>query len=282
MTSTLDRKQQNDSLVAQRFSMTGRRALVTGGSLGIGREVALAFAEAGADVAVQYLEEVDAGFGYPSAAAAVADDVAQRGRQCALIEADFAVPGEAARCVAQTRSALGGLDVLVVCASIQYRTPFADVTEEQMDRQYQVNFKATVELLQAALSQMKDAGYGRILMIGSVNQVAPEPLLAVYAALKSAQFNLAFNLAREYAPHGVTINNLSPGLIATGRNRWRREDPDEWRRIEAACSPMGRSGRPSEMAGAALLLCSEAGSYITGADLQATGGRHLPGPASPR
>jgi NAD(P)-dependent dehydrogenase (short-subunit alcohol dehydrogenase family) len=97
----------------------------------------------------------------------------------------------------------------------------------------------------------------------------------VYAALKSAQWNLAINLARQYAPFGVTLNNLSPGLIATERNRWRRKDAGEWERIERDSSPMGRAGTPDEMAGAALLLCSDAGSFITGADLQATGGRHL-------
>src|SRR5262249_36219880 len=99
--------------------------------------------------------------------------------------------------------------------------------------------------------------------------------LSVYAALKSAQHNLAINLAREYAPYGITINTLSPGLIATERNKQRREDEAAWRAIEAASCPMRRAGRPSEMAGAALLLCSEAGSFITGAVLQAPGGRHL-------
>ena len=73
----------------------------------------------------------------------------------------------------------------------------------------------------------------------------------------------------------MTVNNLSPGLIATERNRWRREDADAWSAIERDSSPMGRAGTPEEMAGAALLLCSEAGSFITGADLQATGGHHL-------
>jgi NAD(P)-dependent dehydrogenase (short-subunit alcohol dehydrogenase family) len=177
--------------------------------------------------------------------------------------------------VEEAQRRLGGLDVIVVCASIQYRTPFEEVTEEQIERQIQVNFRATIELLQAALPEMRRRRFGRILTIGSVNQTAPESVLSVYAALKSAQHNLAINLAREYAPHGITINNLSPGLIATERNKWRREDAAAWKAIEAGCSPMKRAGKPSEMAGAALLLCSDAGSYITGADLQATGGRHL-------
>jgi NAD(P)-dependent dehydrogenase (short-subunit alcohol dehydrogenase family) len=122
---------------------------------------------------------------------------------------------------------------------------------------------------------MKARGWGRVLTIGSINETRPEGELSIYAALKSAQHNLAINLARQYAPFGVTINNLSPGLIATERNKWRRVDANAWAAIERDSSPMGRAGTPEEMAGAALLLCSEAGSFITGADLQATGGRHL-------
>jgi NAD(P)-dependent dehydrogenase (short-subunit alcohol dehydrogenase family) len=266
---------ESNRRVAERFSMMGRKALVTGGSVSIGREIALAFADAGADVAIQHARAADIAFGRTSAAEETVAAIAGRGRMSVAIEADFARPHEAARSVEEARRFLGGLDVLVVCASIQYRTPFEEVTEEQIERQIQVNFKATVELLQAALPEMRRRRFGRILTIGSVNQIVPESVLSVYAALKSAQHNLVINLAREYAPHGITINNLSPGLIATERNKWRRKDAAAWKAIEIGCSPMKRAGRPAEMGGAALLLCSDAGSYITGADLQATGGRHL-------
>jgi NAD(P)-dependent dehydrogenase (short-subunit alcohol dehydrogenase family) len=273
--TTGDQAIENDRNVAERFSMRGRKALVTGGSVSIGREIALAFADAGADVAIQHARAADIAFGRTSAAEETVSAIAGRGRVGFAIDADFARPHEATRCADEARRSLGGLDVLVVCASIQYRTPFEEVTEEQTERQIQVNFRATIELLQAVLPEMRRRRFGRVLTIGSVNQIAPESVLSVYAALKSAQYNLAINLAREYAPHGVTINNLSPGLIATERNKWRRKDAAEWKAIETACSPMRRAGKPSEMAGAALLLCSDAGSYITGADLQATGGRHL-------
>lgn len=266
---------ENDSRIAARFSMAGRKALVTGGSLSIGREIALAFAEAGADVAVHHAQAADVAFGHPDAARETVAEIEARGQKGIAIDADFARLGEATRCADEARLALGGLDVLVVCASIQYRTPFEEITQEQIERQIQVNFGATIELLKAVLPRMREAGFGRVLTIGSVNQTAPESVLSVYAALKSAQNNLVVNLAREYAPHGITINNLSPGLIATERNRWRREDAEIWKRIETGSSPMRRAGKPSEMAGAALLLCSQAGSFITGADLQATGGRHL-------
>ena len=261
--------------IAERFSMRGRRALVTGGSVSIGRSIALAFADAGADIAIHHAQSADVAFGKADAAAETASLIRERGVRATVIEADFEQPGEARRTLAEAEEVMGAVDVLVICASIQYRTPFDAVTPEQLERQIQVNFRASVELLQAALPPMKQRGWGRVLALGSINQTRPEAELAVYAALKSAQHNLTINLARQYAPFGVTVNNLSPGLIATERNRWRRINTDDWARIERDSSPMGRAGTPEEMAGAALLLCSDAGSFITGADLQATGGRHL-------
>lgn len=248
---------------------------MTGGSVSIGRAISLAFADAGADVAVHYAKAADVAFGKPDAAEETAGLIRQRGRKCAVIEADFEKPGEGRRAVEAADKALGGVDVLVICASIQYRAPFEAITPEQIARQVQINFNATIELLQAALPPMKARGWGRVVTIGSINETNPEAELAVYAALKIAQHNLAINLARQYAPFGVTVNNISPGLIATERNRWRRTDANVWAEIERGSSPMGRAGTPDEIAGAALLMCSEAGSFITGADLQATGGRHL-------
>jgi len=243
--------------VAARFDMAGRRALVTGGSVSIGRAIAIAFAEAGADLAIHYAPEADRAFGLPDAARETAAEV------------------EARRTVAEAEKALGVVDVLVVCASIQYRTPFAAVTSEQIARQVQINFSASVELLQAAIPPMRERRWGRVLTIGSINETRPEAELSVYAALKSAQHNLAINLARQCAEDGVTVNNLSPGLIATERNRWRREDAAAWADIERRANPMGRAGTPDEIAAGALLLCSEAGRFITGADLQIDGGHHL-------
>jgi NAD(P)-dependent dehydrogenase (short-subunit alcohol dehydrogenase family) len=122
---------------------------------------------------------------------------------------------------------------------------------------------------------MLKRGWGRVLAIGSINQLRPESELAIYAALKAAQHNLIMNLARTYASAGVTFNTLSPGLIETERNRWRRADAAEWRRIEQAANPMQRAGAPAEIVGAALLLCSPAGSFVTGVDLQVSGGAQL-------
>jgi NAD(P)-dependent dehydrogenase (short-subunit alcohol dehydrogenase family) len=261
--------------LASRFSMQGRRALVTGGSLSIGRAIVMAFADAGADIAIQFAPVADAALGKRDAGQEVGHLLAERGVRHALVEADFAVAGDATRAFNAAETALGGIDVLVLCASIQQRTAFADVTADERERQTRINFHASFELLQAAAPRMKARGWGRILTIGSINQTRPEAELSVYAALKSAQNNLTLNLAKHLADSGVTVNNLSPGLVATARNQWRRQDEDSWRDVQFRANPMHRAAAPDEMAGAALLLCSEAASFITGCDLQATGGAHL-------
>jgi NAD(P)-dependent dehydrogenase (short-subunit alcohol dehydrogenase family) len=245
--------------------------------MSIGRSIALGFADHGAAVAVHHSAAADAKAGLPDAARATVDEVRARGVDACLVEVDLALEGSGRRAVDLAVAGLGGVDVLVVCASIQIRTPFGQVTADEIRRQVEIDFRATVELLQAALPPMKDRKWGRVLTIGSINQVRAEPDLAIYAALKSAQHNLCVNLAKQYAPFNVMINNLSPGLVATERNRWRRQDAEEWRRIQTAVTqPIGRAAHPDEMVGAAILMCSEAASYIAGTDLMVTGGAHLP------
>ncbi len=261
--------------LAQRFSMQGRRALVTGGSLSVGRAIALAFADAGAQLALQYAGPADGAVQHADGAAELSGQLSQRQVRHHLIEADFSQPGEATRTVTEAQAHMGGVDVLVVCASVQHREAFAAISADAMQRQIRINFEASIALLQAMLAGMQQRCWGRILTIGSINQTRPDPELAVYAALKSAQHNLTLNLARQMAPFGITANNLSPGLVATARNQWRRVDAGQWHDIERQANPMGRAATPEDMAGAALLLCSDAGSFITGADLQATGGAHL-------
>jgi NAD(P)-dependent dehydrogenase (short-subunit alcohol dehydrogenase family) len=130
-------------------------------------------------------------------------------------------------------------------------------------------------MLQAALPAMAARGWGRVLSIGSANSVRPNRTLPIYAALKAAQHNLIINLAGQHASHGVTLNTLSPGFVATERNLWRRKNVAEWAEQEKEINPMQRAGVPDDMVGGALLLCSDAGSYITGIDLQINGGVHL-------
>lgn len=252
-----------------------RRALVTGGSVSIGRAIAIGLASAGCDVALQHAPAADAAFGLPGAAAETVREISALARRSFAIPADFATPGSAERAVAAVEDGWGGLDILVIAASVQRRQQFLEVGSEDIAWQVGINFTATVALLQAALPGMARRGFGRVLSIGSVNTLRPEPQLAIYAALKAAQANLIGNLARQYAGKGVTLNTLSPGLVATERNRWRREDAASWAEIQHAANPMHRAGTPAEMVAAAVMLCSDDASFITGADLQATGGAHL-------
>lgn len=263
--------------MSQWFSMAGKKALITGASMSIGRSIALGFADHGASIAIHYAAAADAKAGLPDAAAGTLADVRARGVDACLVETDLSVVGAGKRTVALAIEGLGAIDILVVCASIQVRTPFVDITASEIESQVAIDFRATIEMLQDALPPMKERNWGRVLTIGSINQLRPHPDLAVYAALKSAQANVALNLSREYAPFNVMINNLSPGLVATERNRWRRQDSEDWKRVQAAATgPIGRAAEPDEMVGAAVMLCSEAASYIAGIDLMVTGGAHMP------
>ena len=128
--------------------------------------------------------------------------------------------------------------------------------------------------MQRYAPDMKKNGFGRIITVGSVQQVRPHPDMAVYAASKCAVLSLVKNTAKQLAPFGITVNNIAPGVIATPRNADALADPDYAARVMAGI-PMGRAGEASELAGAALLLASAAGSYITGVDITVDGGMSL-------
>ncbi|MGG5820398.1 SDR family NAD(P)-dependent oxidoreductase [Falsiroseomonas sp. HW251] len=259
------------------FSMAGRRCLVTGGSVSMGRAIALGFAAQGAAVAIHHSAAADAAFGLPNAAAETVAAIEALGVAGFAIEGDFLDPNAPPAIFRRAEAALGGVDVLVLCASVQTRAPFEEIGPEQIEREVLINFAATVALLQVAIPPMRARRWGRVLTVGSINQVRPEPQLATYAALKAAQANLAANLAVQCARDGVMVNNIAPGIVATERNRWRRQDPAEWAEIQRRAAPtIGRAALPQEVVGAAILLCSDAASYISGADLPITAAAHLP------
>jgi glucose 1-dehydrogenase len=256
-------------------SHAGRRVLITGASLGIGREVARLFAAEGATVAIHYSRQVDEMTGYAGAAAALVNDLQAISPRSVGLDVDLGAPASGARLIERASEALGCVDVLVICASTQMRERFEAVTAESIARHGRVNFEASIEMLQAALPPMAAAGWGRVISIGSLNQHRPDPELAVYAAMKAAHHNLIRNLAQVHAAAGVTLNTVSPGLISTPRNAWRRESLDEWHEIERKANPMHRAGCPDEVAHMVLLLASDAGAFITGADIPVDGGAHL-------
>jgi glucose 1-dehydrogenase len=257
---------------AGRFGLTGRIALVTGASRGIGRAIAIGLAEAGADVVVHYQSAAEA-------AKDCARTIESAGRRAWIASADFSQAGNGAALARQALGMVPQLDILVLNAGGGIRQAFVDVTAEGFLAQAHANFLAGFELLQACLPPMAARGWGRAVTIGSVQQVRPNPALSVYAAMKSAQLNLVVNLAKQYARHGVTVNNVAPGMIATDATA--PQLAQEATRAALLDEIPARSiGEPADCVGPVVMLCSEAGRYVTGVDLFVDGGMHLPGRAA--
>ncbi|EIP98486.1 dehydrogenase of unknown specificity [Opitutaceae bacterium TAV1] len=254
------------SSTLERFRIKGRRALVTGSSRGIGAAIALAFAEAGADVAIHYT-------GNAAQARDVAARAAALGARTGVVQADLGETDGARRAWNGAMEALGGApDILVLNASVQLpRSDWLTIPREEFDQQVNVNLRASLELCQLAAPAMTAQRWGRIVTVGSVQEVRPHPHMVVYAATKCAQTSLAVNLARQLAPHGVTVNNLAPGVILTDRNTGRLADETYAAKVRASI-PVADFGTPADCAGVALLLCSDAGRYITGQNLFVDGG----------
>jgi NAD(P)-dependent dehydrogenase (short-subunit alcohol dehydrogenase family) len=274
-----ERRQGNrmppDFDAARIFSVAGRTALVTGASSGIGAAIAKALAANGCDIALHYAGGFDARTPEPRSVETVGAFICGAGGRLVAIDADLDAPGAATRIVQEAVAALGRIDILVVNASYQRERPLSEIALTDVDREYRINFRATIELLQQALPGMAERGWGRVLSIGSVQQARPGRALITYAALKTAQEALIRALAVEYGPKGVLLNTLSPGIVATERNRPQREANPGWMKRGAAQNRLRRVSSPEDYAAAALLLCSDAGRFITGANLFATGGAHL-------
>jgi len=249
------------------FHLTGRTALVTGARREIGRAIALALAGVGAKLAIHHADTAEE----RSDAASVVREIEQAGGTAQAFGQDFAV-ADAGRHLAAAVSAWSPVDILVLNASIELPEPYDEITRERFDRQIAVNLRSPLELLQDLVPPMGARGWGRVVTIGSVQQVRPHPRMMVYAGTKAAQLNWSWNLARQFGTQGVTVNNLAPGAILTARNRVQMATEGEAlvQRI-----PTGRLGQPADLVGAALLLCSDAGAYINGVNLYVDGGRAI-------
>lgn len=252
------------------FDLTGRVALVTGSTRGIGHAIAEALARAGASVVLHGRE--------PQAAQAAAEALSQETvRTVRSVAADLAVPETAAGLVAAASGCFGKPpDIVVLNASVEARQTLAAITAEAIAWQTQVNLTATIQLLQRLVPGMVERGWGRVLAIGSVQEHRPNAHQLFYAATKLAQTGMVLSLARTIRAEGgqVTFNVLKPGAIATDRNREALED-EAYRRQVLDRIPLGRIGASADCAAAALLLCSEQGGYINGAELDVDGGLRL-------
>lgn len=249
------------------FRLENRTALVTGARREIGRAIALALSSAGARLAIHHADTAEE----QADAASVVREIEQAGATARAFGQDFAL-ADAGHRLAAAVSAWSPVDILVLNASIELPEPYDAITRERFDRQIAVNLRSPLELLQDLVPPMGQRGWGRVVTIGSVQQIRPHPQMMVYAGTKAAQLNWAWNLARQFGGQGVTVNNLAPGAILTARNREQMAVEGE---ALAQRIPTGRLGRPDDLVGAALLLCSEAGAYINGVNLYVDGGRSI-------
>jgi 3-oxoacyl-[acyl-carrier protein] reductase len=240
--------------------LTGRRALVTGGSRGIGAEIVRRLAADGAAVAFTY------GASAAEAQKLVAEVAANSGTAVA-IQADSADALQVAKSVDDTVSKLGGLDILVNNAGVAYIADAGSFTLEQFDRSVAINVRGAFVAIQRALPHLGESG--RIINIGSINaDRVPGPGLSVYAMTKGAVAGLTRGLARELGPRGITVNNIQPGPIATDMNPEEGEFADSMRQVMA----LGRYGQPRDIASAVSYLAGPESGYITGANWNVDGG----------
>ena len=243
------------------FDLSGKTALVTGSSRGIGRGIALGLAEYGARLILHGSR--------PSGALDETLVLAQK-----LSPGSIAVTGDLSD-PAQVDALPCDVDILVANASIEAQMPWQEFALTEMRREYEVNSVATLRLFQRCYPHMKARGWGRMMVVGSVQERRPHPMKIAYAASKGAQENMVRNIARQVAAEGITVNNLCPGVFATDRNKYMYDDPAYEKAVLDAI-PMHLVAEPIDAAGTAVLLASDAGRYITGATIVIDGGLSLP------
>lgn len=247
------------------FDLTGRSALVTGSSRGIGKAIAEALAALGANVIISSRKQ--------QACDQVASEINARGAgRATSIPANIGTKTDIERLVAEAREALGAIDILVCnAASNPYYGPMAGISDSQFEKILRNNLLSSHWLSALVSPEMIKRRSGSIIFISSIGGLRGSPVIGAYNVSKAADFQLARNLATEYGPYGVRVNCIAPGLIRTdfARALWE----DEANLVKALTgTPLGRIGEPDDVAGAAAFLASDASRYITGQTLIVDGG----------
>ena len=246
------------------MGLEGRRALVTGAQQGIGRAAAVALAQAGADVALNYLDD-------KAGAEAAAAEITALGRRATTLHADIARPPEARRLVADAERALGPIDVLVNNAGIFPRTPFLELTEDTWDAVLDTNLKSTFVCSQEAARRMVAAGRpGVIVNLSSGAPYRGGTRSTAYMASKLGIVGLTRGMARELAPHGIRVNVVAPGVTNTAMPRL--GNTEEALAALARANPSGRLAEPVDIADVIVFLATDAARWVVGQLIHVNGG----------
>jgi 3-oxoacyl-[acyl-carrier protein] reductase len=243
--------------------MKGKVAIITGAAQGIGKSIAILFAEEKMNVVVA---DIKKGLGEGTV-----QEIKQAGGQALFVDVDVSQQADADRMVAETLKEFGRLDILVNNAGINYLTPILEeVNEQEWDQVFAVNVKGVFFCIRAVTSPMKGQRWGRIINIGSVAGKQGGPGSGIhYSASKAAVMCMTKQFARYLAPYGITVNTIAPGIIDTEMGRFLGSEAIE-RSINL--TPLGRLGKPEDVAHAALFLASEHAEFITGEILDVNGG----------
>jgi NAD(P)-dependent dehydrogenase (short-subunit alcohol dehydrogenase family) len=243
--------------------MKGKVAIITGAAQGIGKSIAILFAEEKMNVVVA---DIKKGLGEGTV-----QEIKQAGGQALFVAVDVSQQADADRMVAETLKEFGRLDILVNNAGINYLTPILEeVNEQEWDQVFAVNVKGVFFCISAVTSPMKGQRWGRIINIGSVAGKQGGPGSGIhYSASKAAVMCMTKQFARYLAPYGITVNTIAPGIIDTEMGRFLGSEAIE-RSINL--TPLGRLGKPEDVAHAALFLASEHAEFITGEILDVNGG----------
>jgi NAD(P)-dependent dehydrogenase (short-subunit alcohol dehydrogenase family) len=251
------------------FDLTGQVAVVSGGASGIGKAIAAAFVQAGAKVLVgsRTLDKVNAAVKELAALRQAPDDEVL----VAGVALDVTKPESVKRAMKKSVDLFGRLDILVNSAGVMLRKPTFDLDPEDFNRLYDTHVTGTLRCAQAAGRLMREQHAGCIINLASISSFVDLIEVTSYASAKNAVLGLTRSLANEWAKYGIRTNAIAPGFVPTDINRKMIENTDRGRRI-LEHTPLGRFGKPEEIAGAAVFLASPAGGFVNGHTLVVDGG----------